>query len=127
MEAFANDGLDAEALPCMNKPAPNKLKVSVDEACVLQYLYLFPNEFLTEMEIARRANGKSHFKEEQHWVHCALSRLASIKLVETDGLGRYRATIQQVENQESSKKFLAPHLRAILERKGGAIDLSKYA
>ena len=110
----------------MIKPESKKIKVSLDAACVLQYLYLFPNDFLTETEIARRAGERSVFKENPRWAHVALSQLLDLKLVETDGLGRYRVNDVRPEEGGASKRFIAPHLRAILERKGGAIDLSGF-
>ena len=47
-------------------------------------------------------------------------------MVETDGDGRYRLASRQIGIGIVTKKFIAPHLREILEHSGRKIDLSRY-
>lgn len=98
-----------------------------DENCILQYLKNFPEQFVTEMEISRRADGRDRFVENSHWAHYALSQLLDLKLVETDGDGRYRLTSRRAGTGWPARKFIAPQMREILEHSGHKIDLSRYA
>jgi hypothetical protein len=104
----------------------NDIIASSDEKCVLQYLENFPDEFVTETEITRRADGKSHFLEDSHWAHVALSQLLDSQLLETDGTGKYRVKKSRITTRNAFKKFIAPHLRDILEHSKRKLDLSGY-
>lgn len=101
--------------------------MGADENCVLQYLQDHAEHFLSEMEIARRADGRHRFMEDAHWAHVALSQLVAMNLAETDGLGRYRLQIARANEPANGKKFMDPRLRQILERSGKKFDLSCYA
>lgn len=108
------------------------LDLGVEENCVMQYLNNFPGEFISEREIARRADGKHRFVEDPYWAHNALSELVEMKLIETDGAGRYRRVAQEtketkvVRSGDSGAKFMDPKLRAILEQSGRKFDLSHF-
>lgn len=112
----------------------DSLDIGVDENCVMLYLNNFPGEFINEREIARRADRKERFLEDPHWAHNALLQLTEMKLLETDGEGRYRQVNEQPGEQASQPakpagpraKFLDPKLRAILERSNHKFDLSRY-
>ena len=97
-----------------------------DENCVLQYLNTWPDEFVSEKQIARRADSKDRFMTEPHWTYNALSQLLMMELIETDGTGKYRMKVHRNETG-GSKKFMAPHLRQILEKSGKNFDLSAFA
>ena len=97
-----------------------------DEHCVLQYLNNFPDGFVTEVEIARRADGKTRFNTDPHWAHVTLSRLFELQLLETDGFGRYQMKNSRNDTQPPAKKFMAPQLREILEHSPKHLDLSAY-
>lgn len=108
----------------------NPTDLGVDENCVMQYLNSFPGEFISEREIARRADGKERFLANPYWAHNALSELIEMKLLETDGEGRYRqitgAASQLAKAAGPGAKFMDPKLRAILEKSGHKFDLSHY-
>ena len=93
----------------------------------LQYLKNFPDQFITEMEITRRANGRECFVANSHWAHFALSKLLDFKMVETDGDGKYRLTSNRAGIGGPARKFMAPHIKEILQRSGQKLDLSSYA
>ena len=106
--------------------------LSADENSVLNYLNNHAEEFISEMELSRRAEGRHRFMEDPHWAHSALSRLMESNLVKSDGFGRYRvsddstATTSEQPNHPG-RRFIDPRLRTILERSGHAIDLSQFA
>lgn len=104
------------------------LNLGSDESCAYQYLRSHGDEFVSEMEVARRADGVRRFKEEPRWAHVALGQLVDKKLVETDGGGRYRIPPLHPEGEKEAKpeKFIDPRLRKILERSKRKIDLSGF-
>jgi len=104
----------------------NDLYFGADEHCVLQYLHNFPDQFLTEVEIARRADGREHFMEDPHWAHNALGRLLELKLVEMDEWGKYHLTLGKPKASEVTKRFIDPKLRQLLEQSRRKIDLSRF-
>ena len=105
----------------------NSVALGADESCVLQYLENFPDDFVTEMEIARRADGRTHFMDDTHWAHIALSQLIESGLLETDGLGKFRLKDRSAKAHAMVRKFLAPEVREILEHSSHHFDLSGYA
>jgi hypothetical protein len=111
----------------VNKEHLDSIDIGVDENCVMQYLNNFPGEFINEREIARRADGKERFLADPYWAHNALYELTDMKLLETDGEGRYRLVNHQPKAASPGAKFMDPKLRAILEQSGRKFDLSKYA
>jgi hypothetical protein len=118
--------LEVETLIRKQEMDPFDINFSSDENCILQYLNNFPDEFITEMEISRRADGRERFQQDSHWAHYALAQLVESKLVESDGEGRYRLCYRRPGLSGPVKKFLAPHIREILEQSGRKIDLSGY-
>ena len=111
----------------MNTISTNSSALGADEACVLQYLENFPDDFVTEMEIARRADGRARFMRDTHWAHIALSQLTEAGLLEADGLGKFRMKSRSTKAHVVAGKFLAPELRVILEHSSHHFDLSGYA
>ena len=87
------------------------------ENYILRYLKMWPDEFVSEMQIAWQAAGESLFLKEPNWARTVLSRLLQMRLVETDDTGRYRVTDHRTATG-GGRKFIAPHLREILEKNG---------
>jgi hypothetical protein len=100
--------------------------ISTDGNCVLQYLSNFPGEFISGMEIARRADGRERFAQDAHWAHVALAQLEEMKLVETDGLGRFRLPAGKSGTKGKPRKFIDPKLLDILSHSNRKIDLSGF-
>lgn len=107
-----------------NNLATHDLTLGTDESCVLQYVQHFPESFLTEMEIARKADGRGKFEQDNHWAHVPLSQLVDFGMLETDGKGRYRLKV--IRKLVKPSKFISPSLRHILERSSHNFDLSMY-
>jgi hypothetical protein len=106
------------------------LNLGADENCVMHYLEEHPGNFISEMEVARHADGRHRFQGDTHWAHIALSQLVEMNLVDTDGQGRYRVHADAADAADSpgpARKFIDPRLREILERSGKKFDLSRYA
>jgi len=101
------------------------LNLGADADCILQYLKNFPTQFISAMEISRRAEGRNRFREESRWAQSALGQLVELALIETDGKGRYRIKSRKKKGG-AGNKFIAPGMREILEKSGRKIDLSKY-
>lgn len=117
-------------LQSIRKMNLESLDLGVDENCVMLYLNNFPGEFINEREIARRADRKERFSEDPHWAHNALVQLTEMKLLETDGGGRYRQSSEPASRPAKAAgpgaKFMDPKLRAILEHSSHKFDLSRY-
>lgn len=102
------------------------LNFGADANCVLQYLNHFPGQFISEMEIARRAGDRHRFEADAHWTHVVLSELMELAVVETDGLGRYRIKSGLAKANGHGQKFIDPKLRGILEQSDKKFNLSSY-
>ena len=113
-----NDDMDASTI--------SNVSLGADENSVLQYLENFPDDFMTEMEIARRADGRNHFMKDTHWAHLALSQLMDFGLLESDGIGKYRLKCRRGKSAGMNRKYLAPQVREILERSSRHFDLSGF-
>lgn len=105
----------------------NDLNLGADANGILQYLSNFPTQFISVMEIARRAEGRNRFKEESRWANAAISQLLELSLIETDGNGRYRIKSKRKSKEAGGNKFIAPAMREILEKSSRKIDLSDYS
>ena len=88
-----------------------------DERQILSYLKSWGKQFVAAREIARRAGGKRRFKDEPQWCFPIIAKLVEQALIETDGLGHYRA-VQTSADGKKKKQWVSPHLRRILERSG---------
>jgi len=101
------------------------IDLGADETCVLQFLNHWPGSFVSGAEIARRADSKARFEDDPRWANLALSQLTENGLLESDGHGKYRvkgsATIHCFGGQ---RRFVAPHLKEILERHRRKLELS---
>lgn len=118
--------MTAAILEPLGKMEPDPTDIGVEANCVMQYLSNFPGEFISEREIARRADGKERFLKDPHWAHNAFSELIELGLLETDGGGRYRQKTKDAKAVKHGAKFLDPKLRAILEKSNHGFDLSNY-
>lgn len=94
--------------------------LEADERLVFLYLQNWPGEYISATEITRRADGKNRCQQDPRWATTALAQLVAAKWLETDGHGKYRvAARNEAVKLGGKKRFVAPHLRAILERHGG--------
>jgi len=111
----------------MNTVETKEPLLSADENSVLQYLSNYPDDFVTEMEITRHADGRSRFLQDKHWAHTVLFQLVELQLVDTDGSGKYKLHPASPKKSCLRPKFLAPAVRDILEHSDHKLDLSGFA
>jgi hypothetical protein len=92
--------------------------LGADEKCVLQFLNHWPETYVSGTEIARQADGKSRFVEDPRWANLALAQLVEWNLVESETGGEYRVKGRADAKRIGRRRFIAPHLRAILKKSG---------
>jgi len=97
--------------------------LSTDEQCIYQYLELWPDQFVSGIEISRRADSKNRFFENPSWAAHVLGQLVALGTIETDGDGRYRLRGYSTVMVGGKSKFIAPHLMEILAKSGQKFDL----
>jgi hypothetical protein len=92
-----------------------------DESCVLEYLKHWPGQFVSKIEIARRAESKTRFVNNPNWADNALRNLVEIGMVESNSYGQYclpdRVAAGTVKCGAKTM-FIAPHLAEILAKSG---------
>ena len=86
--------------------------LTADESCVLEYLKHWPGQFVSKIEISRRADSKIRFVTDPNWADRALHSLVESGLVEANSFGQYclpdhiaAATVKSVPRRCSS-----PHI-----------------
>jgi hypothetical protein len=87
-----------------------------DEAEIWNFLNSCPGEFVSPIEISRRASGRRRYKDEPKWALRPIQRLLDQKIIETDGNGHYR--LPPTEQKSKAKRWIAPHIRKILKESG---------
>ena len=89
--------------------------MDADEKEVCNYLKACGGQFVSAREIARRASGKWRFREDPNWSMPVLLRLVEKSVLESDATGYYRL---RPSDKKKSKKWVSPHIKAILEKSG---------
>src|SRR5437879_2553183 len=64
--------------------------MSHDEKLILEYLEEFPGEFVSPMEIAKRAGSRERYKTQPGWARTVLQRLEQQYILEQDHHGHFR-------------------------------------
>jgi hypothetical protein len=90
--------------------------MDADEKEVCNYLKACGGQFVSSREIARRASGKWRFREDPNWAAMILLRLVEKGHLESDATGYYR--LKRTDPQKKPKKWVSPHIKAILEKSG---------
>jgi hypothetical protein len=86
-----------------------------DEKDICSYVKVAGGQFVSAREIARRAGGKWRYRENPNWATPALLRLVEKDILESDAAGYYRL---RPRKDKKTKKWIAPHIKAILEKSG---------
>jgi hypothetical protein len=86
-----------------------------EEREICTYLKSLPGRWVSARDIARRAGGKSRYRDEPHWAVPFLARLLEKKIIETDSTHHYRLIIRE---DKKPKKWLSPQVQRILEKSG---------
>lgn len=108
----------------MNRRASN---LTADEICVLDYLKHWPNEFISKIEIARRAETKTRFLFDPTWADRALDSLLASGLVAANAFGQFSLPGQPAAATVKcgdKTMFIAPQLADILGNSGRSFELS---
>jgi hypothetical protein len=93
-----------------------------EERDICAYLKGYPGQFVAAAEIARRAGGRRRFHKNPHWALPFLARLVETRVVESDATGHYRLIPPAAAAKSKKKRWVSPHIRAILEKSGKGFD-----
>ena len=91
--------------------------MDADERDICLYLKSWQGKFVSGKEIARRAGGKSRFRQDPNWAVPLLLRLVEKGILESDATGHFRLRPLE-KKKEKNKKFISPELKKILEQSG---------
>jgi len=89
--------------------------MQTEEREICAYLKSMPGQWVSARDIARRAGGKSRFRDDAHWAVPFLAHLLEKKIIETDATRHYRLITKE---DKKTKKWLSPQLKKILESSG---------
>lgn len=92
--------------------------MDADEREIFQFLKSYGGEFLSAMEVCRRAGGKRKFHEDPNWAKQPLIRMAERNILEADQSGRYR--IKPVKKHK--QQWIAPDIAKILQESNAEPD-----
>jgi len=70
--------------------------------------------------ICRYAGGKQRFRESPDWAKPVLLRMLERGIIEADSRGDYR--LKPMPESKVAKRWVAPHIAAILKKTGGKFD-----
>jgi hypothetical protein len=87
-----------------------------DENFILLYLNHWPEMFISGTEVARQAAGIDRYVDDPRWSGLAMSNLMEMDLVESDGHDKYRIKQRVPVAHGGQRRFIAPHLKEILEK-----------
>src|SRR6267378_4337472 len=90
--------------------------MDADERAISLYLKSWPGQFVSGKEIARRAAGKSRFRNDPNWAVPLLSRMVETGILESDATGHFR--LRPRDKKKEKKRFVSPQIKKILEQSG---------
>jgi hypothetical protein len=91
--------------------------METEEREICTYLKSLPGQFISGREIARRAGGKSRYRDKPNWAAPILVQLVEKKVIESDATGHYRL-ITKPDRKNPKKKWVSPQMQRILEKSG---------
>jgi hypothetical protein len=97
--------------------------MEADEKLIQLYLKSLPGQFVSGREIARRAAGKSRFREEPGWATPILTEMEKKGKLEKDAAGHYR--LRAVTDKKREKKWVSPQMKKILEQSGKTFHIEE--
>ncbi|HEU5123745.1 MAG TPA: hypothetical protein VFW05_06745 [Verrucomicrobiae bacterium] len=95
--------------------------MDAEELDICNFLKASPGEYVTGREICRRAGGKWRYRENENWAFPVLAKLVERKVIEPNSSGQFRLIMKKKKNEKP--RWVAPHIRAILESSGKTFDL----
>jgi len=87
-----------------------------DEKDIYDFLKTFGEQFVAAREICRRAGGKKKWRDNPQWALAILPMMVDKELLEHDSTAHYR--IRQEIKKKKEKRWIAPHIKKMLEEKG---------
>lgn len=90
--------------------------METDEKRIQSYLRSLPGQFISGREIARRASGKSRFRDNPNWAVPVLKELLEKRKIEKDSAGHFRLAASKEEIR--NKRWVSPQMKKILEQSG---------
>ena len=103
-------------------------ELTYDERQVYFYIKNWSGQFISTMEIARRADGKARFDKDRNWAYIPLSSLKDHGYITCNEHSQYKiktdidpstgeVMVEKVAGKASkNKKFIAPALQAMLDQ-----------
>ena len=91
-----------------------------DERGIFEYLKTWGTEYISGMEIARRATNKRRFYKEPNWAKPVLLRMVDRGILESNPQGHYR--VKPVSHKNKDKRWVAPDIAKILQESGVEIE-----
>ena len=91
--------------------------MEADEKQIQSYLKSQNGQFISAREIARRACGKSRYREDPNWAMNLLPQLVEKGMIESDSTGHYRVVFRE-KRADADRKWISPQVKKILERSG---------
>ena len=99
--------------------------MDAEEREICDFLKSWPGQFVAVREICRRAGGKWRYREDPNWALPVLARLLEQGVIESDTAAHYR--LRALEKRGKSRRWVAPHIKKILEESGKEIDAEASA
>jgi hypothetical protein len=91
--------------------------MDADEREICLYMRGWIGQFVSAVEIARRAAGKKRYRDDPNWAVPVLSRLVEKGILESDSTGHFRLKPRS-KKEDAKRRWVAPHIRRILEKSG---------
>ena len=92
--------------------------MDADEQAICEYLRSWSGQWVALREISRRACGKKRYNEDAYWANQLVVRMVEKGLIQTDSAGHYRLQPPEKRDSKTKKKWVAPHIKRILEQSG---------
>ncbi len=95
--------------------------MDADERTICKYLQTCQNQFISIREISKRAAGRKRYQRDPEWAIAPTGRLLDRGVLESDGSNHFRLIPR--EKPKKPQKWIAPHIRNILERSGNFTEV----
>jgi hypothetical protein len=97
-------------------------EMTQDEKDICLYLKSWPGQFVSLIQIARRAGGKRRFHKDPGWAVPVLKQLVEKGIVEGDATGHY-CLKKEDKRKKAPQAWVSPQIRSILEQSGKTFDI----
>jgi hypothetical protein len=94
--------------------------MDAEEKDICDFLRSFPDQYVSQREICRRAGGKWRFREDEKWALPVLIRMVEKGLLNSDASGHFQLVTEKKEDKK--KAWLSPQMKKLLEGTGAGAD-----